>query len=194
MPISTFVVIRIPHWRGALDTTLCDKVYQWLAACRWFSSGTPVSPSNKTDRHDITEILLKVTLNTITLTHHDDRSWHTAHLTLNNNQSIDRNNNNYNMLKELKWPTIQQRRTNTKMVMMYRIVHHLIAIPSQMYLTPAITRTTSDHDQKFQISFSRIQSHQNSYFPSAIRTWNNLPAVLVSVPTLESFKVELAHV
>jgi hypothetical protein len=23
------------------------------------------------------------------------------------------------------------------MVMMYRIVHHLIAIPSQMYLTPA---------------------------------------------------------
>jgi hypothetical protein len=30
--------------------------------------GTPVSSNNKTDRHDITEILLKVTLNTITLT------------------------------------------------------------------------------------------------------------------------------
>ena len=29
---------------------------------------TPVSSTNKTDRHDITEILLKVTLNTITLT------------------------------------------------------------------------------------------------------------------------------
>jgi hypothetical protein len=27
--------------------------------------GTPVSSTNKTDRHDITEILLKVTLNTI---------------------------------------------------------------------------------------------------------------------------------
>ena len=27
-----------------------------------------------------------------------------------------------------------------KMVMMYRIVHHLIAIPSQMYLTTATTR------------------------------------------------------
>jgi hypothetical protein len=24
-------------WRGALDTTLCDKVCQWLAAVRWFS-------------------------------------------------------------------------------------------------------------------------------------------------------------
>jgi hypothetical protein len=31
----------------------------------WFSSGTPVSSTNKTDRHDITEILLKVALNTI---------------------------------------------------------------------------------------------------------------------------------
>jgi hypothetical protein len=39
------------------STTLCDKVCQ----C-WFS---PVSFTNKTDRHDITEILLKVALNTI---------------------------------------------------------------------------------------------------------------------------------
>ena len=31
----------------------------------WFS---PVSSTNKTDLHDITEILLKVALNTITLT------------------------------------------------------------------------------------------------------------------------------
>jgi len=30
-------------------------------------SGTPVSSTNKTDSHDITEILLKVALNTITL-------------------------------------------------------------------------------------------------------------------------------
>jgi hypothetical protein len=32
---------------------------------RWFSRGPPVSTTNKTDLHDITEILLKVTLNTI---------------------------------------------------------------------------------------------------------------------------------
>jgi len=37
-------------------------------AGRWFSVGTPVSFTNKTDRHNITEILLKVALNTITLT------------------------------------------------------------------------------------------------------------------------------
>ena len=53
--------VWIPLKRGVLNTTLCDKVCQWLA------TGPPVSSTNKTDRYDITEILLKVALNTITL-------------------------------------------------------------------------------------------------------------------------------
>jgi hypothetical protein len=48
---------RTPSWRGILDTTLYDNVCQWLATGRWFSPGTPVSSTNKTDRHDITEIV-----------------------------------------------------------------------------------------------------------------------------------------
>ena len=61
--------------QGVLNTTLCDKVCQWLAAGRWFSLGTLVSSTNKTDRHDIAEILLKVGLNTITLTHTFNVPW-----------------------------------------------------------------------------------------------------------------------
>jgi len=52
--------------RGVLDTTLCEKVCQRLATDRRFSPGTPVSSTNKTDHHNITEILLKVALNTTT--------------------------------------------------------------------------------------------------------------------------------
>jgi hypothetical protein len=36
--------------------------------CHWFSPGTQVSSFNKTDSQDITEILLKVALNTIAVT------------------------------------------------------------------------------------------------------------------------------
>ena len=54
-----------PSWRDVLDTTLCDEVCQWLAASLWFSLGTPISSTNKTDRHDITKILLKVASSTI---------------------------------------------------------------------------------------------------------------------------------
>ena len=58
--------VWIPLRQGVLDATLCDKVCQWLVAGLWFSLCPPVSSTNKTDRHDITEILLKVALNTIT--------------------------------------------------------------------------------------------------------------------------------
>jgi hypothetical protein len=57
--------VRTPFRRGVLDTTLCDKVCQLIATGPWFSPGTPVCSTNKTDRHDITEILLNVALNTI---------------------------------------------------------------------------------------------------------------------------------
>jgi len=46
--------------RGVLDTTLCNKMCQWLVAGGRFSLGTLVSSTNKTDRHDIAEILLKL--------------------------------------------------------------------------------------------------------------------------------------
>ena len=46
---------------------VCLWVWKWLATGPWFFTGTPVSSTNKTDRHDITEILLKVTLNTTSL-------------------------------------------------------------------------------------------------------------------------------
>ena len=49
-------------------TAASDKVYQLLAHGPWFSPGTPVSSTNKTDRHNIALILLKVTLKTINLT------------------------------------------------------------------------------------------------------------------------------
>ena len=41
------------------------KVVSDLRQVGGFSAGTPVSSTNKTDRHDIAEILLKVALNTI---------------------------------------------------------------------------------------------------------------------------------
>jgi len=49
----------------ARGTKICDKVCQWLATGRWFSLCPPVSSTNETNRHDITDILLKVELSII---------------------------------------------------------------------------------------------------------------------------------
>ena len=57
----------IPTFEGVgelLDTILCDKVCQWPVVGLLFPPRALVSSNNKTDHHSITEILLKVTLNT----------------------------------------------------------------------------------------------------------------------------------
>ena len=58
--IMFYAITESRSSRGVNLTTLCDEICQRLAAGRWFSLGIRVFPINKTDRRDITEILLKV--------------------------------------------------------------------------------------------------------------------------------------
>ena len=67
------VIVYLPVQSVAITTKVVSSNTaqarcQWLAAGMWFSPDTPVFSKNKTDRHDITEILLKVALNTINQT------------------------------------------------------------------------------------------------------------------------------
>jgi hypothetical protein len=59
-------VIGLYELLGNPTTYLTEPpgVYQLLAHGRWFSPETPASSTTKTGCHDITEILLKVALNT----------------------------------------------------------------------------------------------------------------------------------
>ena len=66
--LSLKLRVRIPLRRDVFNTTLCNKICQWLVAGRWLSLDTSVSSTNKTDRHDISEIFLKVALSTIPIT------------------------------------------------------------------------------------------------------------------------------
>ena len=56
---------QVCHRSYIIAATASDKVYQLLAYGLWFSPGTPASSTTKTGRHDIVDILLKVSLNTI---------------------------------------------------------------------------------------------------------------------------------
>ena len=62
-PLTLWVWIPL-RW-GVLDTTLCDNL---SVAGLWFSTVTAVFSNSKNDLHYITEILLKVVLNIMTLT------------------------------------------------------------------------------------------------------------------------------
>ena len=49
------------------------------------------------------------------------------------------------MLDHLEWETLESRRTKNQLVMFIKIIHGLIDIPTERYLSPASTRTISHH-------------------------------------------------
>ena len=68
MPITTKFVISNPvHGEMYSIQHYVIKVVSDLRQVGGFFPSTPVSPTNKADRHDIAEILLKVALNTTSL-------------------------------------------------------------------------------------------------------------------------------
>jgi hypothetical protein len=67
VPITTKVVSSNPAYVEVYSIQhYVMKFVSDLRQVRWFSPDTPVLCTNKTERHDITEILLKVVLNIIT--------------------------------------------------------------------------------------------------------------------------------
>ena len=90
------------------------------------------------------------------------------------------------MLQALNWKTLQERRAQCKVIMFYRVVHELIAVPTTN-LQPVIS-TVRGHNERFLVPYARTQVYRHSFFPDTIRIWNGLPQHIVSCTTLESFK------
>ena len=82
------------------------------------------------------------------------------------------------MLTDLRRNTLQERRMQSKSVMLYRIVHNLVEITAMPFLIPL--RTSRGHSMKFFIPQSTVNSHLYSFFPSTIRMWNQLPEYAIS--------------
>ena len=95
------------------------------------------------------------------------------------------------MLSELEWPTLQQRRENVRLCMMYKIHNDLAHLPAQEYIMQATatqaTRNSQLHSYMYQVPYSRTESHRQSFFPRTVRNWNALPRNTVTAPSVEAF-------
>jgi hypothetical protein len=98
-----------------------------------------------------------------------------------------------NLLKDLGLDDLQNRRRNAKLVLMYKIVHDLVAVSvSDIGLVRADPRTRAAHHHKFKHLSSKTTEHQHSFVCSIINEWNSLPASMAEAGTVDSFKCQLA--
>ncbi len=104
------------------------------------------------------------------------------------NNNYDRTSSVTTMLQSLNWEPLQQRRARYKVIMMYRIVHGLIAIPPSTHLTPRTTNTRQNRQFSYLVPYARTESYRYSFFPDTIRLWNGLPESMTTCTTLDAFK------
>ena len=72
------------------------------------------------------------------------------------------------MLHQLiKWDDLITRRHQSKVTMIYRVIHQLVAIPSAPYLQPTGVRTRGN-EMRFLVPFTSVNSYKNSFFPSTL--------------------------
>ena len=91
------------------------------------------------------------------------------------------------LIEELDWQPLEVRRKVKKCTMFYKIHHGLvdISLPDHMVYQ---TRGTWGHNKKLRQIRYKTNRYGDSYFPSTIPIWNNLPASAVNAVTAEAFK------
>ena len=83
-----------------------------------------------------------------------------------------------NLLHELAWQTLEERRKSARLQMLYKIHTGLVDLDSNAFYCRADRRTRGI--RLFQLHLS--------FFPRTLRDWNKLPHQATSAPTLATFQ------
>ena len=83
------------------------------------------------------------------------------------------------ILEELKWETLQKRRKDNRLILLYKGLKGKARIPTDD-LIPKNRRCRNQHSLVFQIPSASIDAYKKSFFPQSIRDWNVLPDSLIS--------------
>ena len=79
------------------------------------------------------------------------------------------------MVQSLGWETLQRRRRNARLTLMYKVYNNHVEVP-QCYLPPwPSIDTHGTHDHSLRQMPCNIDAYKNSFFPRFVVDWNRLP-------------------
>ena len=99
-----------------------------------------------------------------------------------------------NLYKEIGWESLSKRRSNHKLTLLYKMINHLTPIYLSS-LIPAQVSSASRYNLRnahsYQTIRARTNQYRDSFLPSTLHLWNNLPLEARQSNTLNSFKLFL---
>ena len=86
-----------------------------------------------------------------------------------------------NILQKLKWPTLEERRNELKLIMMYKIVHgHVHIQPILPVIRSFSNGTIWGHNNRFLKPATRTNIYKYSFSPTAVKLWNSLQIEVIN--------------
>ena len=94
------------------------------------------------------------------------------------------------MLRGLDWRSLEQRRVDSRLIILYKIRNHLVAIDENLYLQRGTGRREYQYRQlRADKDYTRF-----SFFPRTVIQWNQLPSQICLAESLDSFKTQVARI
>ena len=94
------------------------------------------------------------------------------------------------MLSSMGWETLEERRIKTRITLLFKIAHDLIAVPATQ-LRPSNSRTRG-HQMRYRPITARTKYYSASFFPATINYWNKLPEDLIRHKDIDAFREALS--
>ena len=91
------------------------------------------------------------------------------------------------MQNQLGLRTLKQRRADARVIMLFKIIHGLVAIPLPQYFEQPSRMTRHSHPLALCQIHTSGNYYKYSFFPAAVVYWNRLPCSVVTLPTLDTF-------
>ena len=98
------------------------------------------------------------------------------------------------MVQTLGWRPLEARRSDARLVLFYKIVHGLVAVPIPPYVQHPLRIPRRSHDLCFRQIPTSTDYYKYSFYPLAIVQWNRLPSNIALLPSLESFRQAVSSV
>ena len=84
------------------------------------------------------------------------------------------------MLQHLKWRSLEDRRRDAHLVMMYRISHDKVAVSKSDRLSSPLRHSRNMHSHSYQAPLCKTQQGKASFFLCTIVDWNRLPQTAIT--------------
>ena len=97
------------------------------------------------------------------------------------------------MINKLGWQSLENRRREARLVLLYKVVHGLVAVPHQDHINFNKSRTRAKNPHRLQVHAPKTDCFKHSFFPRTTLDWNNLGCDAVLAESVDTFKAQITN-